>query len=225
MNNFYKGLIIKTLITVSMLNAQTLVLNDGSKLEGEISSLTKNGIIFKYRNNKEEFKNSEISAIYFKKEEAYHQSEISGNMTYFFNDNYGFKPDTGSEVYFVKSNLIKESIINDIKMFKQYSVKDAIAKYSGERDQNFLKATDNIAKNFSINISELKPIIVTVDGAGNFKTKLPTGKYIIMTKSAHRDKTNLLEISGMKSFKEVIVTKNKDLFLNIKCKVEYCSIK
>ncbi len=67
MKIIYKGLILQALITVSYLNAQTLVLNDGSKFEGKISSLTENGIIFKYRNNKEKFKNSEINAIYFKK--------------------------------------------------------------------------------------------------------------------------------------------------------------
>ncbi len=154
-----------------------------------------------------------------------HQVKLSGNMTYFFNDNYGFKPDSGSEIYFVKSNLIKKNILSDIKNFQLYSLKDASAQYNGKRDKNFIRAANNIAYNFSIIITKLKPITVTADGSGNFKTKLPIGKYIVMAQSAHRDKTNLLEIGGMKSFKEISITNNNEIFLNIKCEVEYCAIK
>jgi len=107
-------------ITLSYLgfSQNVLLLKNGDKLNGKLEAYSNDTLQFIFQGNNMKFKASEIASVYFdisflpnkyieneaiivKKQSQF--GKVFGVITYYFNDNFGDKPDTGAEIYFADS--------------------------------------------------------------------------------------------------------------------------
>ncbi|MDE2421623.1 MAG: hypothetical protein KGO49_10660 [Gammaproteobacteria bacterium] len=103
-------------------------------------------------------------------------AKISGVITYFFNDNYGNKPDTGATVTLIKYD--KNFMPND---------NDSLINLSSVMERLTASGTAYF------------PIIKssTVDGIGRYEiTGIKPGSYYIIIKSQHTKSNAMLGLSG-----------------------------
>lgn len=124
---------------------------------------------------------------------------VKGVVTYFFNDNLGYKADTGTTIIL---NKIKESdsLKSPISNYRYFEISinanNLIYKYvpptdSQKEKYNLLKDSLEIYKErYKIYIKNLEKnsdnIILTVDGIGNYSVEVPIGYYEIIAISKNR---------------------------------------
>ncbi|PWI28897.1 hypothetical protein DI383_14325 [Flavobacteriaceae bacterium LYZ1037] len=124
---------------------------------------------------------------------------VKGVVTYFFNDNLGYKADTGTTIILNKipeSDSLKSPISNYRYFEISINAKNQIRKYvkpseSDQKEYNQLKDSLEIYKDSYKNyVDDLKnntdKIILTVDGIGNYNVDVPIGYYEIIAISKNR---------------------------------------
>lgn len=147
---------------------------------------------------------------------------VTGTMVYKFNDYQGYKPDIGSEIHFVKLNKLNKSLIKDMNNFESSKIRYIISLYEKTDNSIFKEESTRIAKYLLNNLKD-KPSTI-VDGSGNFKKKLSSGRYMVIVKSRNRNFIGtVLEYRGLQCFYQINLKNNIDL--NIITKVNYCEIK
>ena len=131
------------------------------------------------------------------------QTEVKGVVTYYFNDNFGDKPDVGAEVLIYKPvnnekyltvfhNLklaeIYWSVLRNVqsrKVEKEYIDKlNAINAYPEDKFQDLKSKVYKIQLDVKYRQTT---ITTTVDGNGNYSVKVPEGEYNIIFVSNHHD--------------------------------------
>jgi hypothetical protein len=136
------------------------------------------------------------------------KSNVKGVVTYFFNDNFGQKPDVGAEIYFLEEN---ENILFD------FTVKWASSKVSPRHRENLSKIADwrlSVAKGklketvlidsiikleneefedrqaaikYFISMMKDNSLKCVANGTGEFEIDIPKGKYYVLVVFSHRD--------------------------------------
>lgn len=249
-----KKIILLLLLTVIVpklsFGQNILFLKSGEKMNGKLEGYKNDSIIFKIQGNKLKFKTSEIITIYFDEKlvpqdlskgttinpvKSNIQGSILGVVTYYFNKNYGNKPDIGADIYVIdtaniqkfsyatvdsfyyakfyknlylenKSFKTNEKIPNGImEKVKEYNIEDELAFNSLDK-----RASANI-----IHLKYAKDIIKTVvDGSGNYSIKVKPGIYYVCIQSKHREGTGMTEIYGKIKCKIVNVKEGVDTNLS-----------
>ena len=126
---------------------------------------------------------------------------ITGTVTYFFNDNYGDKPDVGSEIKVWNASAFGP---DELKLLLKYdSIRLTETLYSletqnGHVDDRVLKEliaagmnTNDDWARYSTHVDSIlskakSTLELTADGNGAYHCKVPVGKYIVRIQSAHR---------------------------------------
>lgn len=124
---------------------------------------------------------------------------VKGVVTYFYNENLGFKADIGTTIIF---NKIQESdsLKSPISKYRYFEVlinaKNQIHKYSKpselqKREYNKLKDSLKVYKeSYKVYVDDLKTnsenIILTINGAGNYSVDIPVGYYEIIAISKNK---------------------------------------
>jgi len=162
------------------------------------------------------------------------KGEVKGMVTYFFNDNYGYKPDIGSEVIIHKVN--KDSlhdVINEfqdvksaIRLKKFYEktghkgkyyddiVTSVLKKHNINEDKDYNEFCKNVISHVLLSEYSNGVIKLSVDGNGVFESELEDGFYEIIVKSKNRSSLNTAE--GLnKVLNKIIEVKNGDT-VNVK---------
>lgn len=226
-----------------------IFLKNGDRLKGKLDGYKNDSVIFKFQKNKLKFKSSDIISIYFNdslapqninnniipKEIIKTDGKISGVVTFFYNKNYGDKPDVGAEVYVADSIKIPDLMYSTIDTFHygnfyrnisyDYShshmkvpndIKQQLINYNVEDNIIFndldLRASKNIDK-----IKNAKDVIKTVvDGNGNYTIKLKPGIYYIYIKSNNRKGSTVTEILGRVFCERIAIKDDEEINVSAK---------
>lgn len=195
-------------------------LKSGENIDGTVKSLANGILTVTIKGNNLTFKQSDVEAIYFDKEKAKtneqtqvsntnQKSTLKGVVTYYFNKNYGDKPDVGAKIYLRKVDTInkKNSVIYDygrakvcrslIKMNTSVeSCKKTLADLGVETEKEFDDLSSKVVKemlemDFDKNVKK-----VTVDGNGNYSINAEPSTYEVIFVSKGRNDLSVAEISG-----------------------------
>lgn len=211
-----KLIIISLLMSINCLCQTQVNLKSGEKLEGEVKSLIDGIITLNFKGNILTLKQNEIESIFFVKpiidktiqlsqNEA--KGEFRGVVTYFFNNNYGDKPDVGATVYFKKVDttgnnrsftykFTQANYCRNEKKLSDYCIK-LLKEVDADTDSGFKKLNyQTMEEFFKMEIYDKNINKVTVDGSGNYSTKVEPGLYEVFFKSKGRNGLGLAETSG-----------------------------
>lgn len=198
-----------------------LIMSDGTILKGEVISYSSGEIKFNMLGNTMTFNLASVSAINFS--EAPLQStkssnivNVHGNVQYFFNDNYGDKPDVGADIWFLSMDSLGNGIddinsIDTLFLLNYYGIEvfwnshllnntkelhPLLLKYGIESQDQF----DEFQKSVSSELMQMgyhsSTIKTVADGNGTFSKSLRPGTYIVVIKSKHRDALNYVDHGG-----------------------------
>ena len=142
------------------------------------------------------------------------QCKVQGVVQYFYNDFFGFKPDTGAEVLFIKySSKYKvptrkkwESYQSMTEKMIKYSVyrkdlsRDDAMHHSGFKpeymDSIKALAPELLLERVLIEEEGLAKYSTIVDASGKYEISVPYGTYYILIKSKNRKLPTLLEFQN-----------------------------
>jgi len=193
---------------------QSLVtLKNGNKIEGKIISLVNDTLTINFNGNIIKLKQSNIESIIMDKNtvtvSTNTNATLKGVVTYFFNDNYGDKPDVGAKVYLRKTDTTnrKMSILFNYQLAKfcKYLWKiekdekhlKTLQKLNADTKKGFDKL-DSLASNevLNLDLGITDAIKTTVDGNGNYSLNAEPGLYEIIFISKGRSAPSQTEIMG-----------------------------
>jgi len=155
-------------------------------------------------------------------------AELKGVITYFFNDNFGFKPDVGATIYIIEGDEENEAY-NSIKDFQRQKkltsayldvlssdkkLKNKEKKQKKEEANKILEEKTNAALSsiFQIEISKSYKELLMADGDGNFSAILPEGDYIVIAISKNRNDLNVAEIKGKIDCRHIVISNEKTVY-------------
>lgn len=143
---------------------------------------------------------------------------LKGVVTYYFNANYGDKPDTGAKAYLLTEQqaqargLTLERIEKYQLLYARFDAAGLLVKpekrqSSDERqlvtEMKQLADTLN-TRQFLMEMRDKTPFL-TADGSGVFNKNVAPGIYYVFVKSAHRKGASTAEINGQIQMKKVEV--------------------
>lgn len=217
-----------------------VVMKNGDKLKGKVEMLKDDILTFAFQGNKMKIKVSEVGNIYFDTSLAVEKQQpapvakatapgkIYGVITYFFNSNYGDKPDVGAKIYIVDSSKAPELSLGPIDsvnigcMMKYYydfemrknrfakskTIEDA-ERYNALDTTLFNQMKDRASHNFySMQVPKWSKIL-TVDATGAYSANLQPGTYYVVVQSNNRKGECSILFNG-KIFTRKIVVKAED---------------
>lgn len=238
-----------TSFTATLFGQNVLILKSGEKLNGKVERFRNDTLTFNFKGNKMQFKSSEIASIYFDEKEipkeqpttlvAVQEPEgkIAGVVTYYFNDNYGDKPDVGAKVLIINSLKVPDfhfaTVDNFLKaktyklLYDSYvtmgqtpnnSIKENVKAYGVETAEGFdaldKRAVNELDKIRFDNIFYCTKVVA--DGNGTFSVNVAPGKYYVYITSNNRRGKNITEILGKVNCKEIEVKSGQTSNLNAK---------
>lgn len=193
-------------------------LKSGENIDGTVKSLSNGILTVAIKNNNLTFKQSDVEAIYFDKAQQHEQTKsaslnqkakLKGVITYFFNKNYGDKPDVGAKIYLKKTDTLdkKRSAIYNyqranvcrslIKMNTNVeSCKKTLAEIGANTDKEFEELNSKVIKEFMEMDYDESVKKVTADGNGNYSVSIAPGLYEVIFVSKGRNDLTLAEING-----------------------------
>ena len=144
------------------------------------------------------------------------EGQISGVITYFFNDNYGDKPDIGAQVFIIDTLQIKNFNVNTVDSFyygKTYrslyefynakgkkrkmpdNILEQVKKYGVESKEQYESLDYRTAKEL-MKIKNSNALKLVVDGNGKITSAIRPGIYYVLIISNNRKNISVTEISG-----------------------------
>jgi hypothetical protein len=157
--------------------------------------------------------------------------KLSGVITYYFNDNYGDKPDVGAEIYIIERD---SASISNISMFEV--LKSELLLQEAKNRLNRAKGLDNairidtaLVRHYeTVCDSALQEVFVferqakkyVADGTGAYSANLKPGKYYVLIKSSHSTSVNIVEISGQIDVHLVSIESEKESTANTKFSID-----
>lgn len=232
-------LISLTALTCHSHGQNVLFLKSGEKLNGKVEKFAKDTLTFTFKGNKMQFKSSEIISVYFDEKkipseevpkktevvEVKQEGKITGVVTFYFNRNYGDKPDVGAEILIINSTNVPDFHLETVDSFRyassykslynSYASRGAVPSditanvkaYGVDTEQGY-DAFDKRVGN-ELNKIRFTNIIyctkVVVDGNGTYSASLPPGNYYVYITSNNRKGNSMTEIMGKIYCKEVTV--------------------
>lgn len=130
--------------------------------------------------------------------------EVAGSVSYYFNENFGNRPDVGAHIYLFKIDATAKprSDWKEMQEYARLKMQSAIGSSQASdayrrmgNDTNFVRRI--LAFEASSNTEKLD-----ADGSGAFRTRLPVGHYGAIVVSAHREALVVAEAIGQLDFEE-----------------------
>ncbi len=215
-------------IASNLFSQNVLTLKSGEKMSGKVDRFKNDSLTFKFKGNLMKFSSKEIESIYFDENAIQkagikplptvsepnkeQKGKISGVVTYFFNDNYRYKPDIGATVSII--SVEKIPIVN-YKNIENYMSSKNNVQMDDETDE---KAYQEITQlKFRGGVDR---ITLGVDGSGNFSTDVPSGVYYLLVVSTERTRHTKCEFGGKFYCSKVEVNPNQTSSFNIKFDID-----
>lgn len=132
---------------------------------------------------------------------TYAQSGIHGIVTYFFDDNYGYKADLGGDVWVIDAA--------EIPSFDKWTVATYVQAHPGDKsfdevDQKTFMLLINLRVNKKCHHQ-------TIDGNGSYSMKISPGHYYLYMRSANRKAQTMTEMQGKIYWKEFDIASDEDI--------------
>ena len=209
---------------------QILELKSSERLNGSCKGLSADSVSFDFKGAVLRFPTSDIRAIYFDASTAptvqnaskSQQATVSGVLTYFFNSNYGDKPDIGSSIYIMDSTKLNGLDVGKIfkfqygasyrRMAEHYKarkddipvdVATALVEYGVETEAKY-KQLEEEATDAFLRLTVSKDVVkLTADGNGAFSKELQPGSYYVVMQSKHRQSLNMIEVNGSIEYRPI----------------------
>ena len=135
--------------------------------------------------------------------------ELRGVVTYFFNSNFGNRPDAGAKAFIIKESLLKAKE-PEITALETYLANHDYVEHQGhESESKLAKMPDEMTDADKIKALQEDALAteqeilnnpstseVTADGSGVFAKKLAPANYVVLIRSANRMRINPLETKG-----------------------------
>lgn len=165
------------------------------------------------------------------------KGEIKGVVTFFFNDNYGNKPDIGSDViirptseedttrFIVNQYILAKlalSILEGNKTLGQpldEKYEKKLKELGIQTPEDFEKFSEKVLQHVTKSQYSQETYKTTVDGNGNFQQEVEPGKYEVIVISKNRTSATLLEVGGKIDSKIVDVKPGEKVNLNYEFKL------
>lgn len=221
----YKLLALELLLSTLCFGQSQVKLKSGETVEGNIKSLINDVLTLTFKGNTLTFKQSDIATIYFVKpvqEETKStvviatppaKAELKGVVTYYFNKNFGDKPDVGARIYLRKTDTSngKRSLIHNYdwaRLCRSEIGYTGASKSEIEHCTKLLKELHADTKEGfdKMNTDVFQELLgldykadvkkVTADGNGNYSISLEPGLYEVIFISKGRNDHSLAEIDG-----------------------------
>jgi predicted nucleic acid-binding Zn-ribbon protein len=209
-----------------------IVFKSGEEMNGKIVSLQGNELVFQFKGTNLKLNTNEITSIHFIETEISKNinknGSLTGVVTYFFNDNYGYKPDIGSKVIIHKTN--KENSLNEqFSRYRRAKTYLSLLSYLKKKDSNRVKYETELKK-LGINSEEdfkaldketatqligLSSVIaketetITVDGNGKYSINLTPGFYEVVIQSKGRNDITMTEVRGKIKYETIEISPNE----------------
>lgn len=153
---------------------------------------------------------------------------LKGVVTYYFNANYGDRPDTGAKAYLLTEQqataqgLTYDRVSHYQLLYAQYQLAGLLMKPEKRQTPDEKKLTvdmkelaDTLNKRqFLMEMGEKIPFM-TADGSGVFSKNVAPGTYYVFVKSAHRQNVSTAEVNGQIQMKKVEI-KDDDVEIAIR---------
>lgn len=147
------------------------------------------------------------------------KGQLSGAVAYFFNSNYGYKPDVGAEICIVPLGEVNKLMkLSDFDKFMRLSTvvsqyKEMESMFPGQERKlapykkemadfgvNSMTEWESWSRTFFQGMIQVEgstsAIKLSADGSGAFSRALVPGKYLVVIRSKNRKKANIVEIAG-----------------------------
>ncbi|MBI3878514.1 MAG: hypothetical protein HY301_00415 [Verrucomicrobia bacterium] len=163
------------------------------------------------------------------------KGELNGVVTYFFNSNFGYKPDVGAEIYVFPVDAYSDF---DPSVITEYQTMKHAMSWSKSTDQRLRQDSQKILSKYSSPVESAwkdldarvvkmalpaevgdKTIRLTADGNGAFKRSLQPGTYYTIIRSKHRQDMSVSEISGKIFVRKVEIKSGEEASLDAKFEV------
>jgi len=239
-------------ITCELAGQNVLFLKSGEKINGKVVRFKNDTLTFNFKGTKMRFKSSEIVSVYFDEKEVpkekpnpstqiieqkqEQKGKITGVVTYFFNDNYGDKPDVGAEILIINISKIPDFKYLTVdsfyhantykNLYDSYAamseIPDNISNELKEYGVDTKERFDALDKRTDDELDKIRYefnyycIKLVVDGNGNFSSNVPPGKYYVYVQSNNRKGHSRTEIMGKIYCKKVVVKSGETSNLNAK---------
>jgi len=203
-----KRIIISTLLMFLnfcfVFSQHEIKLKSGETINGEVKSLLNGQLIVSFKGNNLKLEVSDIESIFFvkstqsSKDANSDKGELKGVVTYFFNKNFGDRPDIGATVLINRTDSINgnKSLIGVYQIAQSYKslitlgviskdkVNIELKKLNADTEEGFKKLDFNAWK--ELLEFEAKALKLTVDGSGSYSVKLDAGMYEVIIVSKGR---------------------------------------
>jgi hypothetical protein len=215
-----------------ILFAQHLVnLKSGEKLEGQVKSLQNGLLVLSFKGNDIVLKEQDITSIIFSKDlpSTEQSGEIKGVVTYYFNANYGDKPDVGATIWIkpldstkrldklMENFQIAKYCTNILKLSKKDDRCEKVLIELNANTPDKLKKLDEETLVEIIRFKKSENVIqLTADGSGIYSTKVSNGIYEVLIISQGRKGLSITEVNGQVSCSAVEVKDGKVVVINKK---------
>jgi hypothetical protein len=246
MRNKFLIIALNLILSFQGFSQNVLILKNGAKMNGKIEEYSNDTMSFTFMGNKLRFKSSDINSVYFddksftvdlknttKEKNTIKQERIYGVVTYFFNENFGNKPDVGAEIYVIDSENIPNFNYATVDSFYNVSIYRSFKRmWTGIPSNRYLSDIYNKAKlydldkkninsldkrastNISLIIDSKDAIKTMADGVGNYSIKVNPGSYYVCIRSKNRSDSFITESSGSIKCEKIVVGENEDGNLN-----------
>jgi hypothetical protein len=239
-------LIIFIILPLYVFPQHTLILKSGEKFQGKLSEYKKGQLKFLFKNNVMTFNDKDLVSIIFDSSFAEKPKDdmvikenavIKGVVTYYFNRNYGYKPDVGAEVYIINykdlgnadtlsiKNFTLAKIVRNTMSMSEDDYKIQCYKQLTELNAETKDKFDSLDWKCYMAVSLIqrnkKKVKMTVDGSGAFSKLLLPGDYFILIISNHRKGVNATDLMGKLDYKQISLSKNGEGVVNVEFNERY----
>lgn len=192
----------------------TIVLKSHEKIVGKVLKYENHKLSILYRGNKITLSDSEVVAIHFQPVTSNDsnspsnlaEATIKGVVTYFFNDNFGYRPDVGAKVFicdpgevsFDTSSIRVYTVMHLLQQIQRQPIPPDVQAKFDECDKAAFDEYRKIQ-------SDPRTIRLAADGSGTFTQHVRPGYYAILIVSAHRKDLSLTELDGKINFSMIMI--------------------
>jgi hypothetical protein len=228
---------IMCLNSITVLAQNKIVFQSGEEMTGKVVSILNDELIFNFKGNNLKFPTKEVNIIYFSEslnqQKLTEKTSLSGVVTYYFNKNYGDKPDVGAIITINKIENLNENALESLyNKFDAAKLKMAMLSNIDKKDPKFTEYTDELNKLGIYTQSDLDKLDmelatilikrtskegvknITVDGNGKYSIQLDPGYYEIFMTSKGRTALSTTEISGKVFVKNIQIKPNESNVLD-----------
>ena len=236
MKNLILILAVICISSINLFAQNKIVFQSGEEMTGKVKSILNDELIFNFKGNDLKFQIKDINSIYFTEipiqQKLSERSSLSGVVTYYFNENYGDKPDVGAKITINKIGDKNENAVESLYEKFTTARKMTLLSYTKKKDPKFAEYTNELNELGIYSQSDLDKLDtelatilikrtskegvknITVDGNGKYLIQLEPGFYEIIMTSKGRTALSTTEISGKVFVKNIEIKSNESVILD-----------